>query len=178
MSFAFVFTEHWRAISGYEGYYEVSSFGQIRSLDRTRRYRHGRCKVRGQLLRFHSSNSGYLMVNLCGPQRQRCLYVHILVAEAFLGKRPTAFVVHHVDANKSNNYASNLDYISSRENLKLGSFVYGESHCYAKLKFKDIPKIRSLAEQGWHFTPIAERFGVTNSTIWAVIHGKTWTHVA
>jgi hypothetical protein len=129
-------------------------------------------------LGFSLSNNGYLMVGLSARGGHRKLNVHALVAQAFLGERPSGFVVHHIDADKSNNHAFNLAYVSRRQNIELGALVCGESHCQAKLKDQDIPEIRHLAKQGWNSTLIGKMFGVSSGTIWSVINGKTWKHIS
>jgi hypothetical protein len=128
-------------------------------------------------LDLNPCNIGYLVVNLSAPQGQRTLYVHNLVAQSFLGERPSGFVVHHIDADKSNNHAFNLAYVSRRQNIELGALIYGESHYCAKLKGQDIPEIRRLAKQGWNSTLIGKMFAVSSRTISAAVNGKTWKHV-
>lgn len=173
-----VFEEQWRPVAGHEGCYEVSNFGRIRGVARLRRYRHGLCKVREHYLKPRIGNSGYLMATLSKDGKHHHLNIHILVAEAFLGMRPKGLIVHHVDADKSNNFASNLAYISRRQNLKLGSLAYGERHCMAKLKERQVPAIRELAKQGVPQCQIARLYGVKASTIWSVLNSQSWTHVA
>lgn len=115
-------TEKWLAIADYEGYYEVSSWGRVRSLDRITRGRGG-CQrlVRGRVLSPSVDGKRYQRVIL-SPGKRTAL-VHTLVAEAFLGPRPEGLVVMHADDNPSNNHVSNLSY---------GTYAANSQQCHAR----------------------------------------------
>lgn len=103
--------EEWRPVPGHEGAYEVSSLGQVRSLDRwiTFPSRSGTASgraVKGRVLDGWRNADGYRMVGIAGRQ----CYVHALVAEAFFGPRPPGMEVCHADGSRDNNHISNLRY--------------------------------------------------------------------
>lgn len=104
--------ERWRPVKGYTGIYEVSSLGRVRSLDRT--FNNGRWKTRsykkGKLLTAHPNWYGHLHVCLSkdGKSKTRC--IHHLVADAFLGPKPTKHVVRHGPEGKTVNTIDNLSY--------------------------------------------------------------------
>ena len=104
--------EEWRPVVGYEGLYEVSSLGQVRSVDRIVTRSDGRqCRWKGRTLRVNDTAHGGFAVSLCCANgRQKTVKVHTLVAAAFLGPRPKKADVRHLDGNPSNNQASNLAY--------------------------------------------------------------------
>ena len=109
--------EQWKPVHGYEGIYEVSSHGRVRSLDRTVTYSDGRvCRRKGKILRTTLDKYGYKVVGLCNQGRQKTRTVHSLVAEAFIGTRPEGMEVCHNDGSKTNNHVDNLRYGTSREN--------------------------------------------------------------
>ena len=106
--------ETFKDIPGYEGLYQVSNKGSVRSLDRTSSY--GR-KLKGKTLRGGINSKGYKVVGLCKEGKQSTLTLHSLVAEVFIGPRPEGLVCDHIDEVKTNNDISNLRYITKRENI-------------------------------------------------------------
>tara|TARA_R110000822_G_scaffold268767_1_gene392101 strand:- start:13 stop:510 length:498 start_codon:yes stop_codon:yes gene_type:complete len=97
--------EKWKDIKGYEGFYQVSDIGRVKSL----RY--------GNILKTHTSNNGYMVVNLSANTRRAKKMVHTLVAESFLNHKSTREkVVDHINNIKIDNNLSNLQIISHREN--------------------------------------------------------------
>lgn len=107
-------TEQWLPIAGYEGIYEVSSFGRVRSLDRKDaigRPRHGRFLSPGM-------SNGYLFVQLSKDKGHQVFRVHSLVAAAFLGERPKGYTVNHIDGAKTNNRFENLEYLTMGDNVR------------------------------------------------------------
>jgi len=97
--------ENWKDIKGYEGFYQVSDIGRVKSL----RY--------GNILKTHISNNGYMVVNLSANTRRAKKMVHTLVAESFLNHKSTREkVVDHINNIKIDNNLSNLQIISHREN--------------------------------------------------------------
>ena len=119
-------TEEWKAIAGYEGSYEVSNRGQVRSLDRV----NGRgFNIFGRVLKPNPNREGYLGVSLYsgGKATRRRRLIHQLVAEAFIGPRPEGFDVCHNDGDKTNNRADNLRYDTRSANI-LDSVRHGTQH--------------------------------------------------
>lgn len=109
--------EEWRDVVGFEGYYKVSNLGNVKSCDRYVNCSRGLNKRlwKGKLLtKIISSTRGYEQVSLSVDGKSHKVYVHRLVAEAFLtGKHDT---VNHVDGNKLNNSVDNLEWVSYSEN--------------------------------------------------------------
>ena len=110
-------TERWKPVVGYEGLYEVSSWGRVRSLDRVVIRSNGRSlTIRGKVLTPTPNSSGYPAVDLRGEGRRRMVTVHRLVAEAFLGPCPPGREVLHLDDDRSNPEVRNLRYGTRTEN--------------------------------------------------------------
>lgn len=102
----------WRPVTGYEGLYEVSDGGQVRSLPRTTAgHAYG-----GGPLKPMLTTTGYLQVHLWRDGKGRFPKVHQLVCEAFHGPRPVDHEVRHLNGDKTDNRASNLAWGTSREN--------------------------------------------------------------
>ena len=120
--------EEWKDILGQEGYYQVSNFGRVRSLDRIvidslKREKH----LKGRILKPDLDGCYYYMHKIRGKNRR----VHDLVASAFLGKKPSGKVVDHIDRNKLNNRAENIRYCTQFDNMKNVEYRYRGS---SKLK--------------------------------------------
>lgn len=101
--------ESWRAVVGYEGLYEVSSTGRVRSLDRTVRGAWGGPRrIQGKELRTWVSGQGYTVVEIARDGKKWQGGVHILVCEAWHGARPPGMVARHLDDVKSHVSPDNL----------------------------------------------------------------------
>ena len=110
--------EEWRPIVGYEGLYEVSSYGRVRSLDR---YDSNNHFLKGRILKLCADKDGYLNVGLCLGNKVKKYKVHRLVAEAFLLNPDNLPQVNHRDEDKTNNRAENLEMCNAKYNSNYGS---------------------------------------------------------
>lgn len=114
--------ESWLDVLEFEGLYQVSNFGRVRSLDRGMYVRQDRYKKarwvnrKGKLLNLNKDGKGYLMVRLCAFGTVKQIMVHRLVAIHFVANPTSKPVVNHIDFNPLNNHASNLEWCSIREN--------------------------------------------------------------
>lgn len=112
-------SEDWRPVIGWEGYYEVSRYGEVRSVDRFILRSSGvTAFYAGRTLSPHRRNSGgYRVACLNRHGRASHYTVHSLVAAAFIGPRPTGLDIRHLDGDKLNNNADNLAYGTVSENM-------------------------------------------------------------
>lgn len=112
----------WRQIEGYEGYYEVSDEGSVRSVDRFITDSNGNTRfLRGSIMKLseatrRDNTNGYLVVNLHKNHKSSVIPVHVLVASAFIPNEQNKPTVNHKDGNKHNNRVSNLEWSSYSEN--------------------------------------------------------------
>ena len=114
--------EIWKAIAGYEGLYEVSNFGRVRSIDRYVPHKtFGKKFCKGYMMATHINNAGYVTVNLCKINRYRSFDIHRLVAIAFLDNPDGLPEVNHIDENKKNNHVENLEWVTKSENNMHGT---------------------------------------------------------
>ncbi len=107
-------------IRHYEGHYEISNLGRVRSLTRVVRHggaRGGRYTSAGRLLAVHPNSCGYLRVNLCVEDVRQKHLIHRLVARHFLHNEHKHPCVNHMDSNKENNEATNLEWCTYSENM-------------------------------------------------------------
>lgn len=109
----------WSYIDGYEGAYQVSNTGLVQSLSRTISLASGQTRtVSSRLLKQKDTGEGYKFVILSKANTQKSYYVHRLVAAAFVTNYSNNEYVNHIDGNPSNNYYSNLEWVSHGENVK------------------------------------------------------------
>lgn len=105
--------EEWRDIVNYEGIYQISSLGNLRSLDRLDAAGH---KLKGKEMSLVVKTTGYVGVTLCKNGKKTNKRVHRLVAEAFIENKENKTQVNHLDGNKTNNNVSNLVWSTPSEN--------------------------------------------------------------
>jgi len=111
--------EIWKDIEGYEGYYQISNFGRVRSLDREVVSKNGNLKkLKGSIKKIQIDNQGYYHACLYKNSKSKTYKIHSLVAMAFLNHIPNGYVkiIDHIDGNKLNNNLSNLQIITQRQN--------------------------------------------------------------
>lgn len=169
--------EEWREITGTNGIYQVSSFGQVR------RSRPGTSTMAGRLLAPSPSVDGYPLVVLTINGKGKREAVHRLVASAFLGEKPPGTEINHKDANKTNNRPENLEYITHRENMIHASLNgcfgdrRGEKGPSSVLTERDVLRIRELYEDGVIKAELSRQFKVGYTTITNVVRRVTWSHI-
>lgn len=110
--------EEWRDIIGYEGIYQISNYGNVKSLPR-------KGSPKGKLLKQIPLNNGYLKVSLSKNGKQKTGLIHVLVAEAFIPKTDrTKRVVRRFDRDRENNCVLNLEWVTWEQNSQ--RFYRGE----------------------------------------------------
>lgn len=111
--------EEWKDVINYEGLYQVSNLGRIKSLARIVQGTFKNYNYKCKILKPGINTKGHLYVNLYKDKKPKTRTIHQLVAEAFLNHLPCKFelVVDHIDNNKNNNCVTNLQIVTQRENL-------------------------------------------------------------
>lgn len=111
--------EEWRDIPGFEGYYQASNCGNIRSIDRYVPHNcgNGTRTIKGRILKQQVMvQTQYYCVMLSKDGKAKCHTVHSLIGLAFLKKKNENDVIDHIDGDRQNNVLSNLRYVSHKEN--------------------------------------------------------------
>jgi len=169
--------ETWKQIPGYEGYYEVSTIGRVRT-DTEAKTKSWHFHA-GKILKQHLVDR-YLRVWLCRPIK-RFKFVHSVVLETFVGPRPKGLVSRHLDGNVFNNAVENLTWGTQQENIhdkqRHGTQTRGESHGTSKVSIADVIAIRKLREDGLTLRAISCQFPISCDAIHSIVRRRTWTHI-
>jgi hypothetical protein len=170
--------EEWRPVPGYEGRYEVSDLGRVRSL----RFRNRSADIvrpTPRVLRPVLNSRGYFYVTILPRVRQ----IHGLVLEAFVGPCPPGYEGSHLNGHAADNRLVNLVWETRSENnrrkVEHGTFVFrrGEQASNAKLTGAAVSEIRRRSRFGESGVALAREFGVTQGAVWLVVAGRNWKHV-
>src|ERR1035437_8068404 len=162
-------------------YYEVSDFGHIRSIEHTIiRSNNSPHLCRLKTLKPATDSKGYLRVGMSINGKLNIFKVHRLVGECFVDNPNNLPQINHKDGIKSNNYPSNLEWCTNRENIihayKFGliNIKFGENHHRSVINEEIILKSKELRLQGLSFKTIASKFSVNRSTISRALNGITY----
>lgn len=164
--------ETWKQIPGFEGLYDISDHGCVRNARN------------GNLLKLQNSGNGYFKVNLSRNGVVSHEWVHRLVAKVFVPNPHGFRVVDHVDGNKKNNHANNLEWVTSKENAKRAyqkglmpqaPVSYGEVHPNHILTERQVFDIRILYTSGvFSQRQLAKQYGVSQTTIKMIVNNRAW----
>ena len=110
--------EIWRDIKDYEGYYQVSNRGIVKSLERMKRNNGGYQKIPEKILKVYDNGKGYLRVQLCKDGKVKNCRINRLVAQAFLPNPNNLPEVNHIDQDKTNNCVENLEWCTTQYNVE------------------------------------------------------------
>lgn len=114
--------EVWKDVVGYEGLYQISSYGEVKSLDKEINLSNGGIYVKlGKMLLKHEDKYGYWTVTLYRNRIPKTLKIHRLVALAFLENPNSLSQVNHKDENKKNNHVDNLEWCDCKYNNSYGT---------------------------------------------------------
>ncbi len=170
-------------VVGFEKLYTVSEYGDIMSLPRTAKHsdRNTIRKVPAKKISKWSNHRGYELVSLHKDSKKIGIPVHIIVAKAFIPNPENKPEVNHKDGNKKNNYVSNLEWVTRKENNDhslyiLGNHMAGEAHYKAKLTVETVLKMRETFTNGlYSMAAVGRMFGVNNKDHAAnIIKNKIW----
>lgn len=173
--------EEWRSIPEHDGY-EVSSFGNVRSIDRTVRVKSKRGEFerhyKGCLLKQSLDGKGnYLHVGL---GRRKIVNVHRLVAEAFIPNPLGLPEINHKDENKTNNRADNLEWCNHAYNNSYGSLngkTRGEGNPMSKFSEDVVREIKASYipnDKEYGVAGLARKYGMSQTHVCAIIKGRRW----
>jgi len=173
--------EIWKDIKGFERCYQVSNFGNVRSLDRYS----GKGFLKGRLLKCYNPKNSYKRITLESNCVKKSFTVHRLVAESFVENPLKKLFVNHIDGKKHNAASSNLEWVTLNENMKhafdtglldnvkILKGLKGESSPVHKLSDIDILMIKCLHNGGFSYKMIAKKFNVHSTHIGLIVRLKS-----
>lgn len=177
----------WRDIKGFEGAYQISEYGVVRSVDReitTKPDRFGRVSnyvKRGKVIADRRHQFGYRVVTLSFNNIQYTKTVHRLVAISFIDNPENLPLVRHVDGNPENNHFKNLIFGTQKDNManamNHGTVECGENRYNAILTNDEVVKIRVEKRGGAKNKELSEKYGISEVRVHKIVTGETWTSV-
>lgn len=168
-------SEKWKPVAGYEGYYEVSNFGNVR------RVGGGRGAVPGRVLKRHLGTSGYPIVVLSRDGKEKTEMIHRLVAKAFIPLVDGKDFVNHKDGDRTNNRADNLEWVTRSENAihyysVLGG-VKAPPPSDQKARKLGPEKVIKIFNSDGTYAEIGRRFGISDVMTRNIKLGICWSDV-
>ncbi len=171
--------EKWKPILGYEGLYEVSDAGRVKSLPKYLGPRY-----RGEvILKPGYSKDGYLLVALCIDSILKTQRVHRLVLETFNGPCPEGMECNHKNGVKTDNTIENLEWTTHYANIQHSNDVLGHRHNRApnynnaKIKESYVIEIRQLLNKGVVQHKIGDLYGLSSQQISKIKNNQRWGHI-
>lgn len=165
---------------GFEGLYEVSDQGRVRSLDRVILRNGNPARYKGRVLKIAPHTHGYRSVVLSDHGAQRSFLVHDLVLTAFVGVRPEKHQGCHNNGLRDDNRLANLRYDTVRGNhadkCAHGTLVHSEAHPNARLCRADVASIRARYSSSTK-AALAREYEVDENHIYRIAARKRWAHV-
>lgn len=181
--------EIWKDINDFIGYYQISSFGRIRSVDRYITDVDGKERFyKGKILNQSVNSSNYKKVRLHKDNAGKNLYTHRLVAEHFIPNPENKPEVNHIDGNKWNNYYLNLEWVTDKEQTQhaydnnladiSGFNKHQVSQTGRQFTMSEIEEIRNEYNNGLTIKELTEKHNINyNSTTCNIVHNKTYNDI-
>lgn len=176
--------EQWLPVDGFNGIYEVSSFGRLKSCARPKKTKGNGIAYLPERIRIPNvKREGYAFFSLYRESRYKLMYLHRIVAIAFIENPLNLPQVNHIDGDKLNNCASNLEWVSASDNCRhaIANDLYvqakGESAGNAALTEADVLEIRRMASCGVMHKDIAEIYPVGRKAITKIVNRQRWKHI-
>lgn len=174
--------EIWKDIQGYEGLYQISSFGRVKRLERENKFGNKTRVLKEMIMTPVKNRHGYMGLNIAIDKKMKAHSIHRLVATHFIKNIDNLPEVNHIDGDKNNNVASNLEWCTRKENMShaisAGLINHkGDNSPIAKLTNEDVKRIRQVYNSETRtYEDLAEEYGVGGSTIGRIIRKEVYTN--
>ena len=166
--------EIWRDIEGFEGHYQISNYGRVKS------FKNGEVIIR----KPHVDKDGYLQICFCDKSNHKWFKVHRLVAIAFIPNPENKETINHIDGCKMNNFVENLEWATRTENnqhaVRIGLMKSGSAHRDAQLTDEQVRCCRQVHISGdkeFGTNALARKFNVSRSAMYLLLNYKTYKNV-
>ncbi len=178
--------EIWKDIKGYEGKYQVSNFGRVKSLyqEYMGGWRKQQLIVRPEtILKSPCNSDGYPLVGLSKNNKRKSFKVHRLVAQEFIPNLYNLPEINHKNGNKNDNSINNLEWCTPQENVIHGINILGNRRAYgirqhlAKLNDDLVKKIKMEFNEGKTPYELSPIYNVNARTLYRIKNNETWKHV-
>lgn len=163
--------EKWKDIKGFEGFYQISNLGKVRSLDRVINKR----EFKGTELKPLIGYGGYYSIQLRKHVKKTVYYIHRLVAEHFIEKKEGKSIINHIDENKFNNCFDNLEWVNISENCIHSN--KGAGFLVRKFNKEQIEEIRNDNKNGKSIYLISKELNENGGTISNIVNYKTYKNI-
>lgn len=176
--------EIWKNIIGFEGLYEISNLGKIKSIKRKCPSKNGLRTVPEKIMKTKLDKDGYEVINLAKNGGKIYISIHRLLGIAFIPNPLNLPQINHIDGIKTNNKLENLEWVTEKENIQhafktgLSISVKGEKRAFSKLTDEKVKEIREIYSKGGiSLKKLGILYKVAPETLNRAIHRKTWKHV-
>lgn len=170
--------ELYKDILGYEGFYQISNLGNVKSLSRTI-LKNGIYPFKSKDKIIKNRVNKYCYVTLCKNNTYKNFYVHRLVAQAFINNNENKLIVNHINGIKTNNRVDNLEWCTYLENTKhaiLNGFINqkGINSVKSKLNEKEVLEIK---QSNLPHKELSKKYNISKSNISNIKTKRIWKHI-
>ena len=168
--------EIWQDVKGFEGFYQVSNLGRIKSLDRIIQQHHRNQRnvehiYKGKILKGNINKNGYIIVDLHKKGKIKKFLLHRLIAETFIPKVKGKNIINHKDNNPTNNQVNNLEWCTQSENIKY-AYEFGNKKAPHQKRIIQFDRNNNFICEWESQTQIERVLGIKQANISKVCLGK------
>lgn len=168
------YEEEWKDITGFEGLYQISSHGRVKSYPKTVKLGNGGMNYfPGRIMKPEVMKLGYIRAQLNNNGVRKRVLVHILVASHFVENPQLGKEVNHKDGNKANNHFRNLEWLSKSENVKHSYDVIGRKKAFHKKRAVNMISLSGIVIKTFpSINDAASKTGISTGNIHGACNGR------
>lgn len=167
--------EIWKDIHNYEGLYQISNYGRVKSLERKVKNTKSSYRiVKEKILSCNKCSNGYYYIILYKNQNKKTYRIHRLVADAFIPNNDNLLEVNHIDENKENNNVNNLEWCNHKYNMNYGTSIKRNAEKHKKQVIQ-YTKNNEIIKEYSSLKEASDKIGIDSSSIMRCCKGKQKT---